>query len=108
MRWGRVVVGLRGGQHPDELEVLGALRQGDEAAFLALVRRCHSSMVRLALVFVSSEAVAEEVVQESWLGVLEGLGQFEGRCSLRSWIFSIVANPARTRATREARSAPFS
>src|SRR6185312_10207563 len=87
---------------------VAALREGDEAAFLAVVRRHHPSMVRVARAFVASDAVAEEVVQEAWLGVLDGIGQFEGRSSLRSWLFSIVANRARSRAAREARSAPFS
>ena len=91
-----------------ELELVASLRQGDEAAFVALVQKCHPSMVRLARVFVTSEAIAEEVAQESWLAVLEGIGGFEGRSSLRSWIFSIVANRARSRAQREGRSAPFS
>jgi RNA polymerase sigma-70 factor (ECF subfamily) len=94
--------------HADEVAQLEALRRGDEAAFLALVRSSHSSMVRVARVFVTSEAVAEEVAQESWLAVLQGIGAFEGRSSLRSWIFSIVANRARSRAHLEARSAPFS
>jgi RNA polymerase sigma-70 factor, ECF subfamily len=96
------------GSHPGELELVAALRQRDESAFLALVRRFHPSMVRVARVFVNSEAIAEEVVQESWLAVLEGINAFEGRASLRSWMFSIVANRARTRAQREARSEPFS
>jgi len=91
-----------------ELELVASLRQGDEPAFVALVQKCHPSMVRLARVFVTSEAIAEEVAQESWLAVLEGIGGFEGRSSLRSWIFSIVANRARSRARREGRSAPFS
>ena len=75
---------------PGEQELVAALRQGDEPAFLALVRRFHSSMLRVARVFVNSDAVAEEVVQEAWLAVLEGIGAFEGRASLRSWMFSIV------------------
>ena len=94
--------------HPEDLELISALRQGDEAAFLSLVRRYHSSMVRVAQVFCSNESLAEEVVQESWLGVLQGIAGFEGRSSLRSWIFSIVSNRARSRAQREARSVPFS
>jgi len=92
----------------EDLQLVAALREGDEAAFLAVVRRHHPSMVRVARAFVASDAVAEEVVQEAWLGVLDGIGQFEGRSSLRSWLFSIVANRARSRAAREARSAPFS
>ena len=92
----------------EDLQLVAALREGDEAAFLAVVRRHHPSMVRVARAFAASDAVAEEVVQESWLGVLDGIGRFEGRSSFRSWLFSIVANLARSRAAREARSAPFS
>ena len=91
-----------------ELDVAAALRRGDEAAFLALVRRHHGSMLRVAALFVSSAAVAEEVVQEAWLGVLNGIEAFEGRSSLRSWIFGILTNCAKSRGVREARSAPFS
>ncbi|MGZ6124089.1 MAG: RNA polymerase sigma factor [Myxococcales bacterium] len=93
---------------PEELSLVAALRDGDESAFLEVVRRYHSSMLRVAQIFVHNAAVAEEVVQETWLAVLEGLSRFEGRSSLRSWIFRIVANRARTRAQREARTEPFS
>jgi RNA polymerase sigma-70 factor (ECF subfamily) len=65
-------------------------------------------MLRLAMVFVSSRAVAEEVVQEAWLGVIKGLGRFEGRSALKTWIFRILTNCAKTRAEREGRSIPFS
>ena len=91
----------------DERE-LAALRAGDEHAFLALVQRLYPSMLHVALAFVSSRAVAEEVVQETWLGVLQGLGRFEGRSSLRRWIFGILTNCARTRGVREARTVPLS
>ena len=87
---------------------LEALREGDEAAFLALVERHHGAMVRLARVFVRSDGVAEEVAQEAWLGVLAGLPRFERRASLRAWIFRILVNQAKARAAREARSAPLS
>ena len=87
---------------------LAALRAGDEKAFLMLVRQLHPSMLRVASLFVSSRAVAEEVVQETWLGVLRGLSGFEGRSSLRRWIFGILTNCAKGRGTREARSVPFS
>jgi RNA polymerase sigma-70 factor (ECF subfamily) len=87
---------------------LAALRAGDEKAFLMLVRQLHPSMLRVASLFVSSRAVAEEVVQETWLGVLRGLSGFEGRSSLRRWIFGILTNCAKARGTREARSVPFS
>lgn len=91
-----------------DAEVVDALRRGDEGAFLALVKGHHASMLRVASLFVSSAAVAEEVVQEAWLGVLNGLDAFQGRSSLRGWIFSIVTNCAKTRGVREARSTPFS
>jgi RNA polymerase sigma-70 factor (ECF subfamily) len=84
------------------------LRAGDEKAFLALVQSLNAPMLRVASVYVSSRAVAEEVVQEAWLGVLKGLSAFEGRSSLRRWIFGIVTNCARSRGVREARSTPFS
>ncbi len=85
-----------------------ALRHGDEHAFAALVDEYGPAMLRVARMYVSSRAVAEEVVQEAWLGVLAGIGRFEGRSSLRTWIFRIVANIARTRGERERRSIPFS
>lgn len=92
----------------NERELLGALRRGDERAFTALVDRHGASMLRLALVYVRDRAVAEEVVQEAWLGVLRGIERFEGRSSLGTWLHRIVANLAKTRAMREARSVPFS
>jgi RNA polymerase sigma-70 factor (ECF subfamily) len=85
-----------------------ALRRGDEAAFASLLDQYHTSLVRLATIYVSSRAVAEEVVQETWLGVLQGLDRFEGRSSLKTWIFRILTNRAKTRGQREARSVPFS
>jgi RNA polymerase sigma-70 factor, ECF subfamily len=91
-----------------ELELLEALRRGDEQAFITLVDTHGASMLRLARVYVRDRAVAEEVVQEAWLGVLRGLERFEGRSSLRTWLLHIIANLARTRAVREARSIPFS
>ena len=92
----------------EEAQLVQALRRGREDAFLALVQRHQSSMLRVAQAFVSSAAVAEEVVQEAWLGVLHGLDGFQGRSSLRSWIFGILTNCAKSRGTRESRSAPFS
>ncbi len=83
--------------------LLRRLRDGDEQAFVALVERYHSSMLRLALSFVSSQAVAEEVVQDTWLAVLRGLDRFEERSSLRTWLFTILVNRARTTGVREAR-----
>jgi RNA polymerase sigma-70 factor (ECF subfamily) len=93
---------------PEERELLERLRAGDEAAFLALVRRHHSGMLRVASTFVRSRAIAEEVVQEAWLGVLKGLHLFEGRASLQAWIFRILVNCAKTRGARESRTTPLS
>jgi RNA polymerase sigma-70 factor (ECF subfamily) len=88
--------------------LLKGLKRGDEAAFMTLVERYHSAMVRLAMTFVPSRAVAEEVTQEAWLGVLNGIDRFEGRSTLKTWIFRILVNRAKTRGQRESRSVPFS
>src|SRR5579859_1074318 len=93
---------------PDEQMLLAALRGGDEAAFETLVNAHYVAMLRVALLYVRNRAVAEEVIQETWLAVLQGLAHFEGRSSLKTWIFRILANRARTRAVREGRSVPFS
>ena len=89
-------------------EVVRALRAGDEATFAALVDELSPSMLRVALMFVPTRAVAEDVVQEAWLGVLAGIGRFEGRSSLKTWIFRILTNRAKTRGERERRTVPFS
>jgi RNA polymerase sigma-70 factor (ECF subfamily) len=81
--------------------LLEGLRAGDEAAFTELVDRYSSSMLRVARMYVPSQAVAEEVVQETWLGVLTGLERFEGRSSLKTWLFRILVNRARTRGERD-------
>jgi RNA polymerase sigma-70 factor, ECF subfamily len=91
-----------------ELRELDALRAGDENAFLALVRRHQAAMVRVAQIYVSRRDVAEEVVQEAWVGALRGLDRFEGRSSLKTWLYRIVINLAKTRAVREGRTIPFS
>ncbi len=88
----------------EDLQLLIRLRSGDEAAFVTLVSRNHDAMLRLARTFVHSHAVAEEVVQETWLGVLRGIDRFEGRSSLRTWLLAILVNRARSMGTREARS----
>ena len=93
---------------PAEAQVLEALRAGDEDAFRALVREYTPSLVRVARIYVSTQAAAEEVAQETWLGVLNGLPRFEGRSSLRTWIFRILTNIAKTRAKRDGRTLPFS
>ena len=92
----------------EEQELVEALRKGDEAAFAALVDRYGPSMLRVAQLYVRTRAVAEEVVQEAWLGVIKGLDRFEGRSSLKTWIFRILTNIAKTRGEREGRSVPFS
>lgn len=88
--------------------LIAGLRAGDEGAFETLIQRHHTSMVRLARVWVWNASAAEEVAQETWLAVLEGIGAFEGRSTLRSWIFGILANKAKRRGSRETRSRPFS
>ncbi len=87
----------------DDPRFLARLRNGDSAAYRLLVRRFHASLVRFAATIIGSHAQAEEVVQDSWLAVYAGVGRFEGRSSLVTWIFSIVMNRARTRLSREGR-----
>jgi RNA polymerase sigma-70 factor, ECF subfamily len=90
---------------PDEDgELVARLRAGEEQAFVALVSRHHAAMVRLAGSFVSSPAVAEEVVQDTWLGVLRGIDGFAGRSSFRTWLLRILVNRARSTGVREHRS----
>jgi RNA polymerase sigma-70 factor (ECF subfamily) len=91
----------------DDHALVERLRAGDEEVFMDLVARWSPSMLRVARMYVPSRAVAEEVVQEAWLGVLTGIGRFEGRSSLRTWVFSILVNRARTRGERERRTVPF-
>jgi RNA polymerase sigma-70 factor (ECF subfamily) len=101
-------VGEPGQASTREAALVERLRAGDEATFVDLVRLYGPSMLRVALLYVKTRAVAEEVVQEAWLGVLKGIERFEGRSSLRTWIFRILTNVAKTRAEREGRSVPFS
>jgi RNA polymerase sigma-70 factor (ECF subfamily) len=88
-----------------DLELLSRLRNGDEEAFVMLVARYHESMLRLARSIVSSEAVAEEAVQDTWLGVVRGIERFEGRSSFKTWLFRILVNRARSAGAREQRHA---
>jgi RNA polymerase sigma-70 factor, ECF subfamily len=90
-----------------EEQVLAQLRDGDEEAFCALVRRHSPSMTRVAMAFVSRRAVAEEVVQETWLNVVRGLDGFEAKSSLRTWIYAILGNCARRKAEQEQRLVPL-
>jgi RNA polymerase sigma-70 factor (ECF subfamily) len=92
----------------DDHVLLDGLRAGDERAFEMLVDRYDGSLRRVARTFVRTPSAAADVVQETWLGVLRGLDAFAGRSSLRTWMFSILVNQARTRARRDARSLPFS
>jgi RNA polymerase sigma-70 factor (ECF subfamily) len=91
----------------DDAQMLLALRRRDEQAFTTLVDRYHARLVRLASLFVANQAVAEEVAQETWIGVLQGIDRFEGRSSFRTWLFRILTNQAKRRGQREARSLPF-
>ena len=88
--------------------LVAALRRGDEAAFATLVTTYQASLKRVARMYVPTEAIADEVVQETWLAVVSGLHRFEGRSSLKTWIFHILANRAKTRGQRERRYVPFS
>ena len=99
---------LAGDQSTSDPAVVAALLRGDEAAFLALVKRHHRAMIQLARLHLRRHALAEEVAQDCWIVVLRRLGQWSGRGSLRSWILGIVVNQARSRATRESRTIPLS
>ena len=91
-----------------DADLVAALRRGEEAAFAELIDRHSPAMVRVAQTYVPSRAVAEEVVQETWIAVMRGIDGFEGRSSLKTWIFRILANVAMRRGERESRSVPFS
>lgn len=99
---------MHGRIRANEAALVEALRAGDETAFMTLVDWLQPQMLRIARMYVSTLAVAEEVVQETWVGVLKGLDGFQGRSSLRTWIFRILVNTAKSRGQREARSIPFS
>jgi RNA polymerase sigma-70 factor (ECF subfamily) len=99
--------GLQDRTAAQEAALLARLRAGDERAFEALVERHYPTMLAVARHYVNSRAVAEEVVQEAWLGVLQGLDRFESRSSLRTWILKILVNKAKTRGARDARTVPF-
>jgi RNA polymerase sigma-70 factor, ECF subfamily len=92
----------------DDMELVRALRRGDEAAFAEMVHGWGPELLRLARVYVPSRAVAEEVVQETWLAVFRGLDGYEGRGPLRAWVFGILLNKARSHGRRERRTQPFS
>jgi RNA polymerase sigma-70 factor, ECF subfamily len=92
----------------EDTRLVDGLRARREDVFASLVRMYTASMLRVAQIYVSNRAVAEEVVQETWVAVLKGVDRFEGRSSLRTWIFRILGNIAKTRAQREGRTLPFS
>jgi RNA polymerase sigma-70 factor (ECF subfamily) len=91
-----------------EQQLVQALRQGDEHAFTCLIDHHHASLVRMAMSYALDRAMAEEVAQETWLAVVTGIERFEGRCSLKTWLFTILTNRAKTRAKREQRFIPLS
>ena len=95
------------GRHPHEAELVARLQAGDGEAFAALVRMHHPQLLRFARTFVRSEAVAEEVVQDTWLGVVRGIDRFAGRASVKTWLFQILANRARSVAVHEDRTVPL-
>jgi RNA polymerase sigma-70 factor (ECF subfamily) len=92
----------------DDARIVTALRAGDERTFVTLLQEHGPTMLRVALLYVRNRAVAEEVVQEAWLGVLKGIDRFEGRSTFKTWLFRILTNTATTRAVREGRTIQFS
>lgn len=94
-------------RHADAL-LLDGVRRGEEAAFAALVDRHGEAMLRFAMLYTPDAALAEDAVQDAWVGVLRGLDRFQGRCSLRTWLFGILLNRLKTRLKRERRCMPFS
>src|SRR4051812_20735411 len=103
-----VAAAVREGGSAAQAELLRRLRAGDRDAFAELVDEWSSMLLRVALLYVSTRASAEEVVQDTWLAVIGQLDRFEGRSSLKTWVFRILENLARTRGRREARSVPWS
>lgn len=95
-------------QSSDDSELIAGLRRRDEAAFVSLVQRYQGPLLRLALVYCRSADIAEEIVQDTWLGVIQGIDRFEQRASFKTWLFQILVNRARTRAKREQRAVSFS
>ncbi len=93
---------------PDDVALVAALRDGDERAFATIVAQLHGPLLRLARLYVPTSAAAEEVVQETWLGVFRGLDRFEARATFRTWVFRIATNRAMTRGRRERRDIPLS
>lgn len=98
----------RAGAPGDDTDLVARLRRGDESAFVELIDRYGATMLRVAQMYVRDRATAEEVVQETWLAVLNGIDRFEGRSSLKTWLFRILTNRAKTRGERDGRVLPFS
>ncbi len=96
-----------GGSRASDAELVEALRRGDESVYASLVEELAPALTRLAMAHVATRAVAEEVVQDTWVGVIAGIDRFQGRSALRTWIFQILLNTARTRGKREKRIIPF-
>ena len=92
----------------DEPELVQRLKSGDRQAFAALVALHGGALLRLATSFVKDRSLAQEIIQDTWLAALDGIDGFEGRSALRTWLFHIAANKARSRLSREGRSVPFS
>src|SRR4051812_27827143 len=88
----------------EDADLVAGLKRGEERAFVALVRRYQPPLLRLAIVYCRSLAVAEEIVQDTWLGVIRGIGRFEERAAFKTWLFQILVNRARTRAAQEGRA----
>lgn len=101
------MIGDETGQRGEQ-DLIDALRRGDQQAFAKIVDDLSPGLLRLAMAHVPSRAVAEEVLQDTWLGVINGIDRFEGRSSLRTWIYRILLNNARTKGVRERRTLPFS
>jgi RNA polymerase sigma-70 factor (ECF subfamily) len=89
-------------------QIVAGLRAGDERIFRELFERSYAMMKRVARGYVSSDAVAEEIVQDTWMAIVTGIERFEGRCALATWMFSILTNQAKTHGARERRALPFS
>ncbi|MBH0182688.1 MAG: sigma-70 family RNA polymerase sigma factor, partial [Nitrospira sp.] len=92
----------------EEASLVARLKQGDEGAFDKLVKRHHTALIRMAMGYVADREVAEEVVQDTWMAVIQGLDRFEGRSSLSTWIFGIMIHKAKDRGVREKRHITFS
>jgi RNA polymerase sigma-70 factor, ECF subfamily len=96
------------GATDDDRRIIAGLRAGDEAVFAEMVDKYHGSLVRVAMRYVPSRAIAEEVVQDTWIGVIEGIDRFEGRSSVKTWLYRILIYRARARGERERRTVPMS